>query len=260
MRNTQRWIVGLIILTLSGCATDATRQNIRAGYRALDEQQYEEALSAADKQLQNSPRGPGAADAWYLRGRALEGRTVANQTEAHASFSAARDAYQQALRLNPSAPLEGRIHAGLANASYYLDDYATAQSEWMRAYEAMSDQSARSYMLYRIGLCHQRLGEFTQADQTFARVQQEFPGSEAAEKAKKHQGYRAFSVQLATYANAKTAEGAMQNLRGQGMNPAKAVDGAGRTVLTVGPAQNYSQAMSLKNRFAGVYPDALILP
>ena len=117
MRNTQRWIVGLIILTLAGCATDATKQNIQAGYRALDEQQYDEALSAADKQLQNSPRGPGAADAWYLRGRALEGRTAANHAQANANFSAARDAYQQALRLKPAQPLEARIHAGLANAS-----------------------------------------------------------------------------------------------------------------------------------------------
>jgi hypothetical protein len=33
-------------------------------------------------------------------------------------------------------------------------------------------------MLYRIGLCQQRLGQFPQADQTFAAVQQQFAGSD----------------------------------------------------------------------------------
>ena len=113
---------------------------------------------------------------------------------------------------------------------------------------------------YRIGLCQQRLGQFAVADQTFARVQQEYPNSDAAEKAKKHTGYHGFMVQLATYQNPKTADSAIDGLRKQGTLPTKTTDPAGRTVVSIGPAQSYPQAMSLRNRFAGIYPDALIIP
>src|SRR5262249_54634650 len=158
-------------------------------------------------------------DAWYLRGRALEAKPPANNAEARSNFSAARDAYQQALRFNPTQPLAGHIHSGLANASDWLHDFATSQTEGALCYYLLSDPSSQSYTLYRIGLCQQRLGQFSEADQTFARVQQEFAGSEAAEKSRKHLGFRAFSVQLATYANPRTADAAVQSLQQQGVNP-----------------------------------------
>jgi len=250
----------LLGLIAAGCATNATKQNMEDGYRALGEQQYDQALAVADKQLQESPRGPGAADAWYLRGRALEGRTTANQADARNNYAAARDAYEQALRFNPAEPLAGRIHSGLGNVSYWLDDYTTAQTEWTAAYDSLTDPATKSYTLYRIGLCQQRLGNFTEADQTFARVQHEFAGTDAAEKAKKHQGFRSFTVQLATYANPKTADSALASLRQQGVTPTKSQDSLGRTIVSVGPAQNYAEAIVLRNRFQAVYPDALILP
>jgi outer membrane protein assembly factor BamD (BamD/ComL family) len=235
MRNHQLTFI-FFLLCAAGCAQTQSKSNLEAGFQALQDQQYDDALAAADRQLQQSPRGQGAAEAWYLRGRALEGRTTANTTESRANFSAARDAYQQALRFNPAPSLEGRIHAGLANVSYWLDDFATAQSEWTRASESLTDPSARAYTLYRIGLCQQRQGQFSEADQTFARVQTEYPGSDAAAKAKLHAGFKAFSVQLATYANAATADAAVDALRRQGTTPTKTVDSAGRTVVSIGPA------------------------
>jgi outer membrane protein assembly factor BamD (BamD/ComL family) len=262
MRNTQRWIVlsFALALTCAGCASSSTKKNLEAGFSELGQQHYDLALAAANKQLQESPRGPGAADAWYLKGRAYEGKTANNPVEAKANLTAARDAYHQALQLNPSAPMEANIRAGLANVSYWLDDYATAQNEWTRAYPRLTEPAARSYTLYRIGLSQQRLGQFAQADETFNRVQREYPNTDAAEKAQKHLGYKAFLVQLATYQNPRTADSAVDNLRKQGAGAQKRIDPAGRTVVSIGPAQNYSQAIALRDRFAGIYPDALIVP
>ena len=265
MRNTHRRRGILITLGLSlalpaGCTSSTNKTNLESGFQSLREQQYDEALAVADKQIKETPSGAGAADAWYLRGRALEGRAANNQSEARANYVAARDAYHQALQMRPSSTLEAKIHAGLANVSYWLDDYSTALAEWTTAYPAFDDPSTRSYTLYRIGLCQQRLGQFAQADETFNKVERQFPGTDASEKAAKHRGYQGFSVQLATFQNAKTADAAVENLKRQGASVTKRTDSAGRTVISVGPTSNYQQAISLKNQFAGVYPDALIVP
>ena len=124
----------------------------------------------------------------------------------------------------------------------------------------LSGVTAKSYALYRIGICQQRLGRFDHADQTFAMVQQQFPNSEAAAKAKQHQGARGFTVQLATFSSSNNAEAAAANLRREGAIPARAVDAQGHSVVSVGPFQDYSQAQAARARFASVYPDALIVP
>src|SRR5581483_11741264 len=118
--------------------------------------------------------GIGSAEALYLKGRALEQKTV-SPDQMRASMLQARDAYSQALQQNPGPQLGPLIHAGLANTSYFLDDYATALAEWTSAYPGFSDPAVASFMLYRMGLCQQRLGQFAAADQTFATVQQQFP-------------------------------------------------------------------------------------
>jgi tetratricopeptide (TPR) repeat protein len=200
-------------------------------------------------------KGGQTAEALYREGQALETKPDAGRQD----FMAARDAYTQALQLQSSPELDARIRAGLANASYWLDDYPTAIREWTTAYPNLADDATRSFVLYRIGLCQQRLGQFGQADQTFAKVQQEFPGTDAAKRAGQHQGIKGFTVQLATFANPKSADAEIDKLRRQGVAPAKAQSATG-TVVSVGPVQTYAQAMDLKNRFAATYPQAVIVP
>src|SRR4051812_12911197 len=132
MRYTPLFLLASILV---GCASDtATKQNLNTGYEALDKRQYDEAINAADAQLQKAPTGPGSAEALYLKGRALEQKQSHSTTEARQNFLQARDAYNEALRQQPAPQLEARIRAGIANTSYWLDDYATAIKEWNTAY------------------------------------------------------------------------------------------------------------------------------
>ena len=204
----------------------------------------------------NSDNKPGqTAETLYREGQALETRPNASRQD----FMAARDSYTQALQLQSTPELEARIRAGLANACYWLDDYPTAIREWTTAYPSLEDDATRSFTLYRIGLCQQRLGQFAQADQTFAKVQQDYPGTDAAKRAREHQGFKGFTVQLATFANPKSADAEIDKLRRQGVAPAKAQNATG-TAVSLGPVQTYAQAIDLKNRFASTYPQAVILP
>jgi tetratricopeptide (TPR) repeat protein len=199
-------------------------------------------------------------EALYLQGQSLEQQQAANPQQARQNYEQARDAYNQALQMNPPAALTAKLHAGLGNASYWLDDYGNAREQWLAAYPATDDVATKSFMLYRVGLCEQRMGSFPQADETFAKVQQEFPNTDAAARAREHQGYKGFTLQLATFANSATADNAIATLRRQGVNPTKSVNRQGNAVVSVGPVTNYRQAVDLKNRFASTYPQAVILP
>jgi tetratricopeptide (TPR) repeat protein len=258
MRNT---LLAAMILLLVGCNADNnSKADLDPGYGALDAQQFDEAMARADQQLSQSPTGPAAAQALYLKGRALEQKTVPSTPAGKQAMTQARDMYHQALSQQPAPALEARLHAGIANTSYWLDDYPTAIQEWNAAYPNLDDAAVKSFVLYRIGICQQRLGDFSHADSTFATVQRQYPGTDAAKRAHEHQGYKGFTVQLATYANAASADAEIAKLRTQGMSPARGKNPQGNAVVSVGPVQTYAQALDMKNRLAASYPQAIILP
>jgi TolA-binding protein len=258
-------ISALSVITLAlGCGSaqpaPQDKANLQAASRSIEAQQFDQAIAQADSYLAKIPHGPGSAEALYLKGRGYEGRVAQNTAAANANLQSARTAYISALAANPSPVLEPSIHASLANVAYFQDDYATALAQWTTAYPKLLDDSVRGWVLYRIGICHQRLGHFEQADQTFAQVQNTFRNSVPAQRAREHQGARAFHVQLATFASATSADNAAVKLRTQGVTPVRTMSPQGQQQLRIGPVATYAQAMTLKNRFSSQYPDAMVVP
>ncbi|HYO09733.1 MAG TPA: tetratricopeptide repeat protein [Tepidisphaeraceae bacterium] len=245
-------------------ATPQQRAVLTEGFSALDAQQYNDAIAKADQFLAGVPHGPESAEALYLRGRGLEGKNAAGVTpdEAKANLQAAREAYIRALEQSPREPLNAYVRTSLGNVAYFQDDYATAVSQLTSAYDALGTDAPdlKAWALYRVGLSQQRLGRFPQADKTFQAVQENFPNSLPAQRAREHQGARAFFVQLATFASAATADQAVLNLRRQGVAAARETDPQGHAVLRAGPIASYGQAQFLKQRFAEQYPDAVVVP
>ena len=273
MRNARRartHLVVLPILTLTffGCASDDAsrpanrRQELASGYAAFEQRRYDEAMQAADRVLREDSVGPGSAEALYLQGRVHEqnAQTAGSSNQAREHLRSARAVYQRALAAKPAQPLEAYLRAGLANVSYFLEDYATAAREWAAAYPHMNDADAKAWVLYRAGLSEQRQGRFQQADRHFAEAQQLFPGSEPARRAATHQGAAGFYVQVGTFANNANAERAAGMLKAQGHTPVKATDPTGRQTIAVGPVTTYQHAKSLRDRLAGQYPEAVIVP
>jgi len=252
-------VVGQAVV--GGCGADPkSRQQLNAGYAALENRQYDQAIAGADEYLRSHPSGPGSAEALYLRGRALEQKPADSLEQARANLQAARGAYIEALGRSPSRKLEAYVHASLANVAYFQDDYATAISEWSAAYGMLEDESIKAWVLYRIGLSRQRLGQFADADAAFEAVMQRFPNTVPAERARQRHGARAFNVQMATFAQSNSADAAISELRAQGVPVHKQIDSRGRSVVLVGPLASYQQAQAMKARYAGRYPDALIVP
>ena len=150
----------------------------------------------------------------------------------------------------------------MAQVAFNQDDYNTALQQWSAAYEKLEKPQDKVLTLYRLGQAAQRLGRWDEADQYFATVQQSTAGSELAAKAKEHQGARAFTVQLATFGDARQADAAAADLGKQGVKAQHVVDPNNRALhlLRVGPLGSYLDAKSIKARFAAVYPAAVILP
>jgi TolA-binding protein len=253
-------IAVMALLLIAGCGDNSARQELTEGYSSLDAQQYDQAISQADAFLQHTPAGPGSAEALYLKGRALEQKPASSVSESRANLQSAREAYIDALQRNPSPQLEAYIHTSLANVAYSQDDYAVAATEWTIAYGKLDDPGIKSWVLYRIGLCRQRMGQFADADKVFTSVQENYPNTPAAQRSLEHQGVRGFSVQMATFATGSTADSAVLTLRSQGVLASKKLDNRGRSVVMVGPLPSYQQAESIKVRYASTYPNAIILP
>jgi TolA-binding protein len=251
----------LTVAAGAGCANDnAARTELNEGYASLEAKQYDQAINRADAFLQHTPTGTGTAEALYLKGQALEQKQARTPAESRANWQAARQAYVEALSQNPSQRLEPLLHAAIANVAFFQDDYQTAISEWTVAHDRLQDDATRSWVLYRVGLCRQRLGQFAEADPVFAAVQQRYPNSPAAQAAQKHQGMRGFSVQFATFGNAANADAAIAALRKDGVRATKQTDPRGRSIILYGPLPSYQQAQAVKARFASQFEDAIIVP
>lgn len=265
MRNSLRGrIVILFCATLTvlvaGCAPDQKKAQLTEGYTALEAKQFDEAMQRADAFLSQHPTGPGSAEALYLRGRAFEQRVAANPNEARNNLQSARNAYIEALAQKPSPKLESFIHTSLGNVAYFQDDYSAALKEWSGVLDKLQDTEVKSWVLYRIALSQQRLGRFADADKVFTSVEQEFPGTLPAQRAKEKRGARNFSIQFATFLNAATADAGIAALRAQGVLATKQMDARTRSVVVAGPFATYQQAMAVRTAHLDKYPDAIILP
>jgi tetratricopeptide (TPR) repeat protein len=261
--------VGISLYLTGGCSSadggggrPSRKQELAGAYAAFDQKQYDEAIAAAGRVLDADSVGPGSAEALYLQGRVHEqkAKEAANASAAREHLRSARAVYQRALAAKPAQPLEAYLRAGIANSSYFLEDYATAAREWAAAYPHVNDGDAKAWVLYRAGLSEQRQGKFAQADRHFAEVQQLFPGSEQARRAATHQGAAAFYVQVGTFGNNANADNTAGMLKAQGYSPVKATDPSGRQSIAVGPVTTYQQAKSLRDRLVAQYPGALIVP
>jgi tetratricopeptide (TPR) repeat protein len=267
-------LVVAAVATLAGCAPKdaggangasaavSRKEQLAGGFQAFDERRYDYAIQAAEHVLADDSTGPGSAEALYLEARVHEQRAKESTTtgEAKDHLREAKGLYMRVLSTSPPQPLDAYARAGLANVSYFMDDYATAAREWAAAYPHINDADAQAWVGYRAGLSEQRRGNFAEADRHFAEVQQLFPGSEQARRAAAHQGAKGFHVQVGAYTTAANAQSTIAALKSRGLTPAKSTDLQGRQIIAVGPIPTYAQAKSVRDSLAPAYPGAVILP
>jgi tetratricopeptide (TPR) repeat protein len=253
------WLGAAGLMLAGACADDSqNRQELNAGEDALRAQQYDRALRAADD-VTASGVAANAAEAHYLHGRAIEDRPKADPAAAAADLAEARRNYSLALAEDPSPALQARLRGQLGNVAYFQDDYAVALQQWTIAYSQLDNPQWKQWILYRIGICQQRLGRFTDADRTFAAVQDEYPGTEVAQRAQARQGVHGFYVQIGAFSDATDVQKAADALSAAG-SLAQEVNQRGLKVVRSAGLPSYAEAAELKSRLLGDYPDARVMP
>ncbi|MDB5325501.1 MAG: hypothetical protein JWM57_1070 [Phycisphaerales bacterium] len=256
MRN--RLLTLLTLTTLAGCQMNQKPDDLSLGQAALSQRNYPEAQSRFDAYLKNDANGPRAAEAYYLKGHALQDARFEDQADAQSHLQQARLAYIDALKAGTDdRALEGLIRASLADVAFWQEDYQVAAEQGAAAYGLLEDPNVRAMSLYRAGLSQQRLGQFEKGDKTLALVVQYHPGTQQALRAKQRIGIRAFNVKI-PFTSTAAATGAVAALTRQGFAPAPPV--AGDPSINIGPFTTYAQANAARTRLNTQYPKAVIVP
>jgi len=249
----------IFALLLTACTGNPqSRQELNSGKQALDSGQPDDAIRAADAVI-SSNDVPALAEAYYLRGYAIETRPKADNAAAAHDFGMARESYSRGLSYNPRPAIAARLHVQLGNVCYYQEDYSAAVPELVAAYEILDSSQPKDLVLYHIGISEQRLGRFDDADRTFQRVQQEYPNCAYASPAKAHQGIRGFYVQLGAYSQTKDINTAARAVVAAGSAPLKTSE-KGLTIIRTADVPSYGQAQQLRARLAALYPEARVMP
>ncbi|HEX8916334.1 MAG TPA: SPOR domain-containing protein [Humisphaera sp.] len=273
MRAAGAALAVMFSLSLGGCGgkggappPPVAPPAIAAAYADIEAKRPDDALAKSAAILAADRPRPEQAEAYYVRGRALEVKAAAaaDPGEARHHLIWAGDAYVKALRLSPPPALEALAHAGLANVAFFLDDFPTAVKEWSAAIPLTTDDDTKAWILYRLGLSQQRGGAFDAADRTFDRVETQLAdaaGGEPARLAAAARGARAFFVQAGTFTSAAAADREAKNLRQYGVLATAVPDPAtGKHVVRVGPIPTFPGARQIQARLAPRHRDAVILP
>jgi tetratricopeptide (TPR) repeat protein len=274
MRNSQRARkplkitaivnVAMFCLLVAGCGSnqqDANVKTLRGGYDALDQRNFNAAMTAADQVLANSPNKTLPAEAHYLRGRVFEERAMSNPATLSANLQQARTEYIAALGSEHTPDLEANARAGIANVAFHQDDYATALAQWQQSYDKLKKSEFKLLALYRMGQAAQRLGRWDEADKYFELVEQSAPGSDLATNARQRRGARNFIVEI-PFPDARQADAAAASLTRQGIPLQHVIDPntGGQHQLRSNPVATWQQAQSIRQRVASAYPNATIIP
>jgi tetratricopeptide (TPR) repeat protein len=256
-----------ILMMVSGCTsvpspapTPASWPELTQANQSLQAGQADNAIGYARVALQEQPAGPMAAQAWYVEGRGYELKIASDPSDMEQNLFEATSCYQQALGQSPPPALEGDIRASLSNVLFFQDEFAEAIQQATVAIPLVSDSKVKGSLLYRIGLCQQRLSRFTEADQTFRQVEQRYPNTPIAEAAHEHEGQTRFYIQIASFHTQELADKAMRSLQVQGIIISQRTNEKGDTIIDDGPFANYSDAKKIRDQLVKDYPYAMVVP
>jgi SPOR domain/Tetratricopeptide repeat len=231
-----------------------------AASQALTNHQPDLAISYAGSFLQNQPTGPLAAQALYFQGRGHEELVATSPADRDRNLVEARACYLLALQQSPAKPLEADIHTSLAIVDFFQDSFPDCIQEASVAMSLVPPGEVKGNLLLHTGLSEQRLGRFTDADQTFRQVEQQYPGTGIAESARQHEGRTKFYVQLATFKTPDAADQASQSLRSRNIVVSQSTDAAGHTIIDVGSFDTYTDAKKMLEQLQAEFPNAEIVP
>lgn len=245
------------LIALAGCAGDKAKIEVRLaeGERAYADKRYDAAIQALSSVVSESKDPALAARALYVRGMA---RAAVNQRV---------PAYSDLGRAAETGDKETRWRALSVLGVMQFEDrnWDAAAQTLERAIAAAPDRAPEDALLFRLGLCQERSGRWSQALRTFGQLVERYPAGTYAPLAKRRLELRAenFAVQCGVFEQEASAQRKVGELKQSGFDAytrREVRGGRQMIVVLVGRFRDYDDAIRMLRRVKGYVPDAVLWP
>ena len=246
------------VLVLAGCnaLTDRQRMLLADGEGAYRDKQYDSAVQHLSTFLDEVHDRPEVARALYVRGmaRAQSGKRAWGQAD-----------LEQAARQATDPQLLWQPHAALGTLYFEDENWEAAARAFNQAIEHMPAAPPQDALLFRLGLCCERLGRWSAALAPYRRIVAQFPSGVYAEGAERRAQLAAdhFAVQCGMFASMENANDLVAQLRKQSLRAyVRAEPRKGNTYYVVleGRYNSYREANQALARVRGYVPQAVLWP
>ena len=245
-------------LFLPGCTQlpPEAKQQLETARDQYQSAHYSDAVATAGKFLALHASHPVAAEAYYIRGQSY---LKLGQTKQ------ARADLQQALDSSKRPDLTARLHATLGSLDYADDNLMAAADHYRQAVPALPNVPPKDLVLFRLGLCLQRQGEWPEARKHFAQLISDYPASRVAESAKPRFNWPHdfFTIQVGAFSKPELAQRQLTVLRQAGLPAQQRLDtrsGRPLYVVQVGQYQTYADAQTNLPKVQTAAGEAIIVP
>lgn len=249
--------VGLVTW-VTGCegVPPAARQMLLTANENYQRGQYLAAEQSSTTFLHHFESSPAAGEAYYIRGL--------SRAQQHQE-AAARADFQAGAKRATRDDLRAYCHAMLGNYAYEDGDVAAAAGHYAAAEPNLPRESPTDLILYRYGVCLQRLGRWKDARQRFSRLLDQFASSPRADAARRLALWPndAFSIQCGAFGRVDNANAVAGTLRKRGLSPETVYLDLGGTPMwrvIVGRYATYAEARADLARVRAIEPTALVVP
>lgn len=254
------WIVAVVAVFVAGCGPHETRQQItqlHAGRQAFDEQRYTEAVDQLSRVIDAAePDATTLSEALYVRGMA------------HAQAGQRAEAYRDLVRCvatTHSTDIAWRAYVVLGTLHFEDEQWADAMVAFRAAADRMPNRPPKDLVLFRLGLCYERIGQWRNARTAYAELVRRFPdgtyGDAARRKLNRNADY--FAIQAGVFSVERNAEQQVRRLREHNL-PAtmrrEIHNRLPRNVVLVGRYATYEEARRQLGVVRQYVPDAVLWP
>jgi tetratricopeptide (TPR) repeat protein len=258
MRRTPALAVLLALVALSaGCQQQTNRdlaEGIRQGDANYRQGNYVGAERDLSRAIQADRSAPEAAEAYYIRGL-----TRLKQSK----IPAAEEDFICAIQLGNRNDIKANCQVCLGSIAFERENYVSAYKYYAAAAENLPQISPNDWVLYRLSVSAQKIGQWDSGRQYLAKLIREYPEGEAARLARKRLHYSCFTIQAGSFRQPAGARALMVQLQRQFLPvraEAQQVGSDVHQVVYVGRFRDFKSAREMLDKVRKTVPDALILP
>ncbi len=246
---------------LGGCAGDGLTAHQQAwldqGLACYERNDYGRALAQFDQFLVEVREGPEVAQALYIRG--LCNAQLGHRSRAYADL-------HRCAELPTDTDIAWRNYIVLGTLYYEDEKWVQAAQSLRAASDRMPDAPPKDFILFRLGLCHERMSQWRAALGFYAEIPRLFSSGAYRKAAQRRTRISAthHAVQCGAFGERSNAQKHVADLKQKGLEPYIFEETRGRAplyVVLVGKYQSYDDARGqlamIKQHFID---DALLWP